>query len=535
MRGFGGACQAGLSHWRRRGWCASRQAADGAVAAISVRRSAWPRLASGAESPERDRTAGGRIGAAARAFDQRASHRYAALHARAHSDATGDRSYDRGLGRGAQGVLDCDRVRFWAAAGGDHSAAASHPCRDSGVAMTAQIAIRPLRLDERVAWEPLWKGYLDFYRTTAPQETYDATWARLHDPNEPMWLLGGYVDGKLLGIVHYIYHRSCWTIGDYCYLQDAKWREECVVSVERRFTHGGILAALIDLAADWALVRQTGRGVPTIDMRVDYPKAPRGHQENEPSRGNALHDRRTRTARRLARRANRSALPRDGVGRVGLELAGDEVCLLGMAAAVSAGLGRRDRCGGACALCCRNRRQPESACGSVAPAHHLGDPQRRAVGRGDELCAALAASERGRRHCLHYAGVDGAARLAAAWRAFDAASRHSACHGVCRPRLVVRRRRHVGQHGEIARRFARADRFGRLCGRHDFPEAVSDSTAERDIGDLADRDRQRAHCACRHTPRASAYCGTIIGRLVRARLYDPRRPLHRLCHLVWRG
>src|SRR5499427_3706874 len=106
----------------------------------------------------------------------------------------------------------------------------------------------------------------------------------------------------------------------------------------------------------------------------------RGHQENEPSRGNALHDHRTRTARRLARRANRSALPRDGVGRVGLELAGDEVCLLGMAAAVSAGLGRRDRCGGACALCCRNRRQPESTCGSVAPAHHLGDPQRRAVG-----------------------------------------------------------------------------------------------------------------------------------------------------------
>ena len=50
----------------------------------------------------------------------------------------------------------------------------------------------------------------------------------------------------------------------------AKWREDWVVSVERRFTHGGILAALIDLAADWAMVKQTGRGVPTIDMRVDY-------------------------------------------------------------------------------------------------------------------------------------------------------------------------------------------------------------------------------------------------------------------------
>ncbi len=39
---------------------------------------------------------------------------------------------------------------------------------------------------------------------------------------------------------------------------------------ERRYTHGGILAALIDLAADWAMVKQTGRGVPTIDLRVDY-------------------------------------------------------------------------------------------------------------------------------------------------------------------------------------------------------------------------------------------------------------------------
>ena len=53
----------------------------------------------------------------------------------------------------------------------------------------------------------------------------------------------------------------------------AKWREEWVVSVERRFTHGGILAALIDLGADWAMVRKLGRGVPTIDLRVDYHRA----------------------------------------------------------------------------------------------------------------------------------------------------------------------------------------------------------------------------------------------------------------------
>jgi uncharacterized protein (TIGR00369 family) len=53
----------------------------------------------------------------------------------------------------------------------------------------------------------------------------------------------------------------------------AKWRDEWVVNIERGYTHGGILAALIDLAADYAMVKKTGRGVPTIDMRVDYHRA----------------------------------------------------------------------------------------------------------------------------------------------------------------------------------------------------------------------------------------------------------------------
>ena len=86
--------------------------------------------------------------------------------------------------------------------------------------MSTDIVIKPVGTHERADWQLLWKGYLDFYNTTLPRETYDATWARLQDPDEPMFVLGAYVDGKLLGIVHYLYHRSCWTIGDYCYLQD---------------------------------------------------------------------------------------------------------------------------------------------------------------------------------------------------------------------------------------------------------------------------------------------------------------------------
>jgi len=53
----------------------------------------------------------------------------------------------------------------------------------------------------------------------------------------------------------------------------ATWREEWVVNPDRRYTHGGVIATLIDLAADWAMFARTGRGVPTIDLRVDYHSA----------------------------------------------------------------------------------------------------------------------------------------------------------------------------------------------------------------------------------------------------------------------
>ena len=53
----------------------------------------------------------------------------------------------------------------------------------------------------------------------------------------------------------------------------AAWREEWVVNPDRRYTHGGILSAIIDVAADYAIAAKLGRPVPTIDLRVDYHKA----------------------------------------------------------------------------------------------------------------------------------------------------------------------------------------------------------------------------------------------------------------------
>ena len=56
----------------------------------------------------------------------------------------------------------------------------------------------------------------------------------------------------------------------------AKWRPEWIVNVEGQYIHGGILAALVDLGADMSLYSFTKRGVPTIDLRVDYHAPARG-------------------------------------------------------------------------------------------------------------------------------------------------------------------------------------------------------------------------------------------------------------------
>src|SRR5262245_9550789 len=60
------------------------------------------------------------------------------------------------------------------------------------------------------------------------------------------------------------------SVGDETIELKAKWREEWVVNPQGGWTHGGILAALVDLTADWAMIRKLGRPAPTVDMRVDY-------------------------------------------------------------------------------------------------------------------------------------------------------------------------------------------------------------------------------------------------------------------------
>ena len=85
----------------------------------------------------------------------------------------------------------------------------------------AETLIRPLQQSDNAEWRRLWTLYLEFYKTTVPEEVYRTTWQRLFDPGEfePKGMLA-IVDGAPVGLVHYLYHRSCWSLVNNCYLQD---------------------------------------------------------------------------------------------------------------------------------------------------------------------------------------------------------------------------------------------------------------------------------------------------------------------------
>lgn len=94
--------------------------------------------------------------------------------------------------------------------------------RNDGKTMDSdtEVTIRLATPADHQAWLGLWRGYQVFYKVDIDAATTAMTWQRLLDDSEPMWCAVAESDGKLVGIVHYLTHRSTWTIGNYCYLQD---------------------------------------------------------------------------------------------------------------------------------------------------------------------------------------------------------------------------------------------------------------------------------------------------------------------------
>jgi GNAT superfamily N-acetyltransferase len=90
--------------------------------------------------------------------------------------------------------------------------------------MTSKIVVRNVGPNDFVEWKPLWDGYNAFYgregKTALPDEITKLTWSRFFDGYEPIHALVAERDGKLLGLVHYLFHRSSTGLSSNCYLQD---------------------------------------------------------------------------------------------------------------------------------------------------------------------------------------------------------------------------------------------------------------------------------------------------------------------------
>ncbi len=90
--------------------------------------------------------------------------------------------------------------------------------------MTGNLRIRAIEPADLAAWTPLWEGYNAFYGRAGPTALSPAitavTWRRFFDSNEPVFALVAESAGRLVGLTHYLYHRSTTRIEPTCYLQD---------------------------------------------------------------------------------------------------------------------------------------------------------------------------------------------------------------------------------------------------------------------------------------------------------------------------
>ncbi|MGE0500944.1 MAG: N-acetyltransferase family protein [Rhizobiaceae bacterium] len=83
------------------------------------------------------------------------------------------------------------------------------------------IVVRALERGDHAAWRRLWTDYLTFYETSVGEDIYALTWKRLFTTGEfePKGFIA-LLDGTAVGLVHYMFHRTCWSAANNCYLQD---------------------------------------------------------------------------------------------------------------------------------------------------------------------------------------------------------------------------------------------------------------------------------------------------------------------------
>jgi GNAT superfamily N-acetyltransferase len=107
--------------------------------------------------------------------------------------------------------------------------------------------VRTLAPADEAEWRKLWRAYLDFYDAAVSEAVSRETWRRLLDAREPVHGLAAEIDGRMVGIVHYIFHKATWSIADRCYLADL-----FVAPEARRAGVGRALIEAVYRAADAA-------------------------------------------------------------------------------------------------------------------------------------------------------------------------------------------------------------------------------------------------------------------------------------------
>jgi len=90
--------------------------------------------------------------------------------------------------------------------------------------MNDTLLVRPVERPDYDYWRRLWDGYNAFYgrfaETALPEQITAATWERFFSPDEPVHALVAEYQGQVVGLAHYLYHRSTTRLHDVCYLQD---------------------------------------------------------------------------------------------------------------------------------------------------------------------------------------------------------------------------------------------------------------------------------------------------------------------------
>ena len=82
------------------------------------------------------------------------------------------------------------------------------------------VTIESAEQKDYASWLPLWINYQTFYQTIISDEVTKLTWERFLTPSEPVYCAVAKYNGNIVGLVHYLFHRSTWAESNYCYLED---------------------------------------------------------------------------------------------------------------------------------------------------------------------------------------------------------------------------------------------------------------------------------------------------------------------------